>query len=88
MVEEILKAEKEQRVIFGTKKTIKALKNNAVEKIYLASNCPEHLKKTLKSLADLDSIQMIELDKDSEEFSASCKKPFSISVACILKQRE
>jgi len=87
-MERILKAEKENKVIFGAKKTIKALKNKEAEEVYIASNCPEHIKKTLKSLTDLNNIQMIELDKDSEEFSASCKKSFSISVACILKARE
>ena len=84
-MERILKAEKENKVIFGAKKTIKALKNKEAEEVYIASNCPEHIKKTLKSLTDLNNIQM---DKDSEEFSASCKKSFSISVACILKARE
>ena len=86
-LQNLIKADKDNKAIFGTKKTIKALKNGEVEEIYLASNCPESIKKTLKSLIELNNITMTTLEENNEEFSTACKKPFLISVACILNVR-
>lgn len=87
-IEKLLDAIKENKVIFGTSETLKKIKVNAVEAVYLASNCPETFRAKIKQLAESNKISVIELKENNEELAVLCKKPFSISVVSIKRSKD
>jgi large subunit ribosomal protein L30e len=80
MMSELKKALKEKKLNFGTDLTLKKLRDGKVKKVFLASNCPENTKKTIKYYAKLSKAEVIELEVSNEELGVLCKKPFMISV--------
>ncbi len=71
------KALKEQKIIFGTKRTLKNLKLGYTKAVFIASNCQEEIKKEIKSYKNID---IIELKIPNTEIAMICKKPYPISV--------
>jgi len=71
------KALKEKDLIIGTKRTLKNLKLGYTKVVFIASNCPEKIKKEIKSYKN---IEVIELKIPNDEVAMICKKPFPISV--------
>jgi len=86
MIEKILKAEKDEKLILGVKETQKALMKGAIEEIYLAATCPKSIQAEIENLAALDSVVVAKLDLNAEELAAKLKKPFSINVVGIKKR--
>jgi large subunit ribosomal protein L30e len=85
-MDEIKKLIETKRTIFGTKITLKKLKNNLIEKIFLAKNCSEPIKKDIEHLAKISNVEIINLNLNNTELGTFCKKPFSISVVGVIKQ--
>ncbi|MFH1332033.1 MAG: ribosomal L7Ae/L30e/S12e/Gadd45 family protein [archaeon] len=81
-MDELRIALKEATITFGTEKTIKRMKNGNVKKVFLASNCPENVRKKIDHYSKLGKIETIKLDIPNDEIGLICKKPFSISVLC------
>lgn len=79
---ELKKALKEQTIIFGTEKTLKKLKKGEAKKIFISSNCPQHIKKDIEHYAKLTKTELVQLPQSNEELGMICKKPFFISVLC------
>ena len=77
----------DKKVVLGAKETIKALKQNKVDNVFLAANCPAHLQETIRSLASVNNIKVDSINLTSEELSMHCKKTFSVAVASIMKNR-
>ncbi len=75
----------DKRVIFGAKETIKALRRNEVDQIFLAKNCPSHIYRLIESLALANEVKVQSVNLSSEELSMHCKKTFSVAVASIAK---
>lgn len=84
---EFKKLLKSKSVIIGTGRTIKNLKKGNIGKIFLSSNCPESVERTLNYYASLNKIDVVKLQYPNDELGVICKKPFSISVLCLLKQK-
>lgn len=74
-----------KKILIGTKMTIKNLKLGKIQKIFLAANCPENIKEDIKYYGKLTKTDIVELEYPNDEFGTLCKKPFSISVAGLLK---
>ena len=70
---------KEGRLIVGTERTVKALKNGNVKEVFVAKNCSDLVKNELKNLAEISKVIYTELDITNEELGSACKKPFSIN---------
>ncbi|MFP4119204.1 MAG: ribosomal L7Ae/L30e/S12e/Gadd45 family protein [Candidatus Woesearchaeota archaeon] len=73
------------KLIIGTKRTMKKMKQSTVEKVFLAKNCPGLIVDDIKHFASLGDVEVEQLDTDCDEFGSICKKPFHVSVASILK---
>lgn len=73
------------RVIIGTRRTIKFLKLGKIKKVYIVKNAPENIKRDIEYYSKIASIEVEMLDITNEELGASLKKPFKISVIGILK---
>jgi len=80
-IAEIKKYLKTQNLVIGTERTLKALRNNKLVKVLLASNAPEDLVKDVDYYASIAKIDVEKLNIPNDELGVICKKPFSI--ACI-----
>lgn len=75
----------EKRLVLGTERTIKLVRQGKLAKVYLSSNCPPRLKADLGKYCGLSGIECQELNVVNEELGVWCKKPFAISVVGVLK---
>lgn len=69
---------KKQKPHYGIDMTVKKLRNDAVKKIYIASNCPD--KETIRRYATLHHAELIELSETNTDLGVVCKRPHAISV--------
>lgn len=84
-IENIKKLAKSDNIIIGTDKTILALKNGLINKVYLAKNIKDDIKDDIMRYAEISNISMVELNVKNDELGVLCKKPFSISVLGQIK---
>ncbi|MEK6900547.1 MAG: ribosomal L7Ae/L30e/S12e/Gadd45 family protein [Nanoarchaeota archaeon] len=70
----------DNKVIIGKEKVLKQLKAKALNKIYLASNCPKELRSDIAHYAKLVGTAVVELDLNNEELGLFCRKNFFIAV--------
>lgn len=68
------------KIIVGTEKVLKSLRENKIKKIFLASNCPVKIKDDINHYAKLAKIPVIELNLNNEELGLFCKKNFFVAV--------
>lgn len=80
-VDDVKKMLKSKSMIIGAERVLKALRNNELAKIFLASNAPESLVKDVGYYASLAKVEVEQLGIPNDELGVICKKPFSI--ACI-----
>jgi len=76
---------KNDKLIIGTKQTIKALRNVTVNKILLAQNCPSIIEEDITYYAGLVDVPVEKLAIACDELGTQCKKPFLVSVVGIAK---
>ena len=74
-------------LVIGAERTIAELKRGVLSIVFIASNCAEGVKATVKQYCSLSKIPCEELKQDDVELGVVCKKPFSISVAGVLKAK-
>ena len=79
-MEDLKKALQTNKVIIGRDKVLKKLSIGKLQKVFLASNCPENTKEDIKHLSKIHKIDVVETKEDNEELGVICKKTFSISV--------
>ena len=73
------------RLVIGTERVMKYLKQDKLEKVYLSHNCPDDLKARIKHYSGLNKIEAKELDILNDELGVVCRKPFAISIIGLLK---
>jgi|SRR3989344_5106989 len=76
----------QKKIILGTALTIKALRSSKLQRVILSSNVPEAVRKDVAYYASLNQIEIEEIPQTNEELGVLCKKPFSVSVAGMLKK--
>lgn len=79
-VAELRKALQLKSIYFGTKETMKNLRNGKVNKIFLANNCPEKIKNDLEHYSKISKIKVIELNQPGDELALICKKGYPLTV--------
>ena len=84
-VDDLIKAEKEKKLIKGFKETLRALKSGKAAEAFVTKSGSDSMKRELRETADLAKIKLTELTVSSEELSAQLKKPFTITVLAISK---
>jgi len=87
--QEIMDLKKEledKRVIFGTKQSLKSLKDGVLVKTYLVNNCSAEIKDDVIYNAGLVNVPVIMLKMDNEELGSLCKKHFFVSVLGVKKR--
>jgi large subunit ribosomal protein L30e len=85
-MKELRNALKENKVIIGSKKTIKYLKLGNVKLIILANNCPENIKKDIEHYSKLSGIKIENFDGTAKQLGIFCGKPFAIASLAIVSE--
>ena len=76
---------KGKKIVFGTDRTMKLLKNDKLKTVFLASNCDKDVKGDIEYYAKINKTEVVELNMKNNEVGVFCKKPFSISVVSVEK---
>ena len=74
----------EKKVVVGAEKVLKLLKEDKIQKVFLASNCPKKIKEDLNYYSGLSKVPVIELNLDNEELGLLCKKCFFVAVLGLI----
>jgi len=84
-MDEITTNLKKGKLLLGTKSALKAIRKSAIQKVYLASNCPAYIAEDIEHYCKLDGVEVETLKIACDELGTLCKKPFLVSVVSILK---
>ncbi len=79
-VKEIKQILEEDNAIIGADRTLKMLKQGRINKVFMASNCPEDLRKDLEKYSKFADVELVKLKQDNEQLGTICKKQHFISV--------
>ncbi|MSR86150.1 hypothetical protein EXS74_02025 [Candidatus Woesearchaeota archaeon] len=79
-VDQLKKALKEEKCIFGLNETLKNLKLGKAKTIFLAKDCNSIEREKILHYKKLAQLNVIELDIKGSEVGALSKKQFSVSV--------
>lgn len=79
---ELRKALKDEKIIFGTKSTLKKIRDGKVKKVFLASNCPKNTEENIKHYAKLAKADVVKLKIPNDELGVTCKKQYLVSILC------
>lgn len=82
---ELKKLVENKKLLLGTDRTMKEMKMGKVKKIFLASNCKKEIKEDILHDAKQAGVEVSQLDVNNEELGVVVKKPFAVSVICLLK---
>ncbi|MEM2192451.1 MAG: 50S ribosomal protein L30e [Candidatus Hadarchaeales archaeon] len=84
--EELGKAAKSGKLIFGTRKSVKALKNGLAKAVVVAANCPEKIFLDIKHYTKIAKIPLHVFEGDSRGLGIACGKPFTINVVTVVEE--
>lgn len=85
-VAEIKKCRKQGRLVLGAKQTTQLLRDRAAEKVYLAVNCPQELKKEIEGLGKLSEVPVLTLGMPSDELGVLCRRQHTVLVLGLRKE--
>ncbi len=71
------------KLIIGSDRVLKMLRNNELKQVILANNVKRELHDDIVAYSKQNNIEVVELDVPNEELGVYCKKPFHISVLGI-----
>lgn len=74
-----------KKVILGTEKVLKSLRQGELSKVFLASNSTDKLRQDVEYYTKLAKILVIKLDLNNEDLGILCKKNFFVTVIGILR---
>ena len=77
---------KDNKVIIGTERVLKSLKEEKVSKVLLSANCRDDVKNDLEHFKSISNFEIMNLKYESEELGVICKKPYTISMIGFLKE--
>jgi len=83
MLDDLRNAVNEKKIIIGSKQTIKNLKLKSVKQVFVASNCPDNIKKDIEYYSKLTGIKVENFNDTAKQLGVFCGKPFSIAVLAI-----
>jgi ribosomal protein L30E len=74
---------KSGKAIIGTSRTLKLLRSQGLQKVFLSSNCPAEMEEEINRI--LGTAELVKLPYPNDELGSICKKEFSISVLGLSK---
>jgi large subunit ribosomal protein L30e len=85
MIDDISKNLQGKKLIIGTDRSIKNLKNGKLKKVFVASNTKSDILADIEHYSKTLGTEFVKLDVKNDELGTLCKKPFSISVIGLLR---
>lgn len=85
MIGEVKKLLGSEKLILGTDRSMKELRNGTLEKIFIASNADSKVVEDINHYNKLVKFEIEVLKETNEELGTICKKPFSISIIGLKK---
>jgi large subunit ribosomal protein L30e len=82
---EIKKAIKEGKLVIGSKRVLKDLKQGVIKSVIYASNCPENRKKDINYYSKHFGIEVKRFKGNSRQLGEICGKPFNVVLLGIRK---
>jgi len=76
------------KVIFGTKKSVKMVKNGRVKMVIITSTLRQDLKDDIKTYAKVSNIPIYEYGGSAYDLGKLCGKPFMISTIGVIDPGE
>lgn len=73
------------KLVIGSKRSLKMLREGKLSDVLLASNCTESMDETFQKYGALAGAEIKKLIIPSDELGIICKKPFAISVLGVVK---
>lgn len=73
------------KLVIGTDRAIKGLKDGTIARLYLARKSPAKVVEDIEHYSKMSGCEVIQLDITNEELGVICKKPFLISVVSVFK---
>jgi ribosomal protein L30E len=73
-------AMKKEKLIFGSKSTLRNMKKGTTKQIFLANNCGEEIEKSIEYYSKFSKVKISKINKPRSEMSILCKKNFPVSV--------
>lgn len=83
---EIKSYRKQDRLVFGAKQTTQLLRDRAIEKVYLAANCPHDLRREIERFAELSEVPVHTLEIPSDELGVLCRRQHMVLVLGLRKE--
>ena len=83
MKAEIRKLLGSDKLIIGTDRCLKLLREGQLKKVILASNANQVIVDDIQRYSQQTGAEVVQLDIPNEELGVYCKKPFNISVLGI-----
>jgi len=81
--EQIKEAIASEKIIMGSKQTIKFLKLKSLKTVVVSTNCPVELKKDLTKYSEMAGVKIETFEGTSKQLGILCGKPFPITVLSI-----
>ena len=85
---EIRKAAETGRVLFGTKRSIQAVKTGDAKLVIMASNTPSQTREDIEYYTNMSDIPIHYYEGSATDLGTSCGKPFIISVVTVISPGE
>lgn len=82
MIDELRELDAEKRIL-GTNQTLRLLREDALEEVFLASNAPAEVKEDVERYAELNGTDVVQLDVANDELGVAMRKPFNIAVVGV-----
>ena len=80
---EIRKLLGSDKLIIGTDRVLKLLRDGELKKVVIAANCKDEIAQDVTYYSGLNGVEIVKLTESNEELGVFCKKPFNISVLGI-----
>ena len=88
MSKQIKDAIKNEKLIIGSRTVLKNLKNEMLDSIAHASNCPEGMVKDLNHYSKTSGVKLEEFKGNSIQLGEFCGKPFKILIVGVKKTKK
>jgi ribosomal protein L30E len=82
---EIRKMLKNEKLVLGSDRVLKLLRDNQMESIWLSSNVPAGVSEDVKRYAQMSGTTVETLNIPNDELGVICKKPFNIAAIGLKK---
>ncbi len=80
VLDEIRTALKNEKVVIGTERVMKGIKNKSLAKVVLSSNVPADVKEDIEHYAQIAEIPVEQVEMHNEDLGVFCKQKYHISV--------